>query len=473
MTSVAHHATGFTTSALYQRPYERASAYLSERATFWIAVVSVFAFVTGNMVGQHGWSVFWKSVLGEGSDAMVAFDGTVTPIALIPDYDRWAKVGGDVRYHTFKQVPTDVLVPLPSYTRDDRSDSHLQQLVYQVKNLGTYETGRGEGSHPGVDISVPVGTPIRSMANGIVVSVKVDSGGYGKYVTIRHPNVPDADHPGTRTTVFSTYAHLSSQLVAEGQVVRKGEQIGLSGQTGFATGPHLHFQLDRASAPWHPYWLFTTNEAQQKGWSFTQAVDGGLYRERGIEHTLDPMLFAQSYVDGAPVTRIASVAQSSVQTAPKRSVTTADRRQQRLVRLASRTTLVAYTDEAPVVPVPEHTAAPAESSMSSAVASTASARDVASVGIEWNAGRTHERQWQSVTLTLLDTEGGLVTNPTLGRKMVLRPAFGRAEIKPSAFSVADFRGGKLTVQVLPQSSQTLVLELMPYGSLSKPMRVEK
>ena len=87
-TIVTKRRLGFTSSSVYRRREPHAFAYLSERATFWVAVLSVFAFVTGNMIGQHGWHVFWKSVMGEGSDSMIVFTGMVPPIAQIPDYER-------------------------------------------------------------------------------------------------------------------------------------------------------------------------------------------------------------------------------------------------------------------------------------------------------------------------------------------------------------------------------------------------
>lgn len=473
MHSVSKRRTGFTVSSLYRLPHERALDYMTERATFWIAALSVFAFVTGNMVGQHGWHVFWKSVLGEGSESTIVFDGTVTPIALIPDYDRWTRFGGDVHVHTFKQVPKDLLVPLPSYAGNGAAETSAEERVYFVKHLGTYDTGRGEGSHPGVDIAAPIGTPVRSIANGVVTAVTNDAGGYGLYVTIKHPNVPDSS--GKKVAYYSTYAHLSAQLITEGTVVTKGQEIGLTGQTGFATGPHLHFQVDKDTAPWHPYWLFTSKEATDEGYSFTKAVDKGLHRERGLEYTVDSMLFVQSYQSGVPNVRVAEARSSS---SSSRKTTIADRRAERLARRGiDNTTLIAFTEDAPVTPIPApvtHPAAPvavAETPVATPV--TAKVMDVSSVRIELDDSRTREREWKTVKIRLVDAEGNLIENPVPGRKMALRAAFGKAEFKPSAFSTGDFRNGVLAIQVLPLGSQTLVLEVVPFGVLSKPMKMER
>jgi murein DD-endopeptidase MepM/ murein hydrolase activator NlpD len=87
--------------------------------------------------------------------------------------------------------------------------------------------------HRGVDISVPEGTEVRAMAAGTVRFTGVMSG-YGNVVWL--------DHAGSLMTV---YAHLSAIRVTGGQRVDGGQTIGLSGQTGNARGPHLHFEVWR------------------------------------------------------------------------------------------------------------------------------------------------------------------------------------------------------------------------------------
>ena len=95
----------------------------------------------------------------------------------------------------------------------------------------------GETSyHSGTDIAVPEGTPILAAADGTVtVANALDSwgGSYGYYVKL--------DHGGGLTTL---YAHCSSICVTAGQQVQAGEVIAYVGQTGRATGPHLHFEIN-------------------------------------------------------------------------------------------------------------------------------------------------------------------------------------------------------------------------------------
>ena len=103
---------------------------------------------------------------------------------------------------------------------------------------------RKRGFHPGVDFGNSRGAPVVSSAGGIVLKVvNVCSegvsrcgSGYGNHIVIKHSN-------GQSTR----YAHLSKTNVSVGQTVSQGEQIGLLGNTGLSTGPHLHFEIENAN----------------------------------------------------------------------------------------------------------------------------------------------------------------------------------------------------------------------------------
>jgi len=86
-------------------------------------------------------------------------------------------------------------------------------------------------AHLGVDYAAPTGTPVRSVGQGIVDVAGVQ-GGFGNVVMVKHAN--------GHTTV---YAHLSRINVKRGQSVMQGQTLGLVGATGWATGPHLHFEF--------------------------------------------------------------------------------------------------------------------------------------------------------------------------------------------------------------------------------------
>lgn len=88
------------------------------------------------------------------------------------------------------------------------------------------------GGHTGVDIAAPPGTPVRAPAAGVVLETRSADPVFGSAVELAHPG-------GWRTL----YAHLSRVDVAPGQQLRAGDRLGLSGATGYVTGPHLHWQL--------------------------------------------------------------------------------------------------------------------------------------------------------------------------------------------------------------------------------------
>ncbi|MEU9776335.1 peptidoglycan DD-metalloendopeptidase family protein [Streptomyces sp. C10-9-1] len=87
------------------------------------------------------------------------------------------------------------------------------------------------GYHTGVDFATPTGTSIKAVADGTVVSAGWD-GAYGNAVVIQHTD-----------GIYTLSAHLSTTSVTAGENVTAGQQIGLSGNTGNSTGPHLHFEV--------------------------------------------------------------------------------------------------------------------------------------------------------------------------------------------------------------------------------------
>ena len=96
-----------------------------------------------------------------------------------------------------------------------------------ISGFGTRE----RDEHLGIDLACPQGTPIRAADDGIVL-FSGEQRGYGKLVLIAH----DRD-------VVTVYAHNQRNLVSPGERVSRGEAIALVGQTGNATGPHLHFEV--------------------------------------------------------------------------------------------------------------------------------------------------------------------------------------------------------------------------------------
>ena len=91
--------------------------------------------------------------------------------------------------------------------------------------------------HQGIDFAAAKGTPIKAADSGKVIFAG-RHGGYGNCVLIYH-----GTHPKTNKIISTFYAHQSRILVKKGDILRKGDVIGWVGDTGFATGPHLHFEV--------------------------------------------------------------------------------------------------------------------------------------------------------------------------------------------------------------------------------------
>jgi len=89
-------------------------------------------------------------------------------------------------------------------------------------------------NHNGIDIAVPEGTPVKSVADGTVLYAGLRSG-YGWTVLIEHDN-----------GMITLYAHNSTIAVEVGQGIKKGDVVALAGSTGRSTGPHVHFEAWQA-----------------------------------------------------------------------------------------------------------------------------------------------------------------------------------------------------------------------------------
>jgi len=94
--------------------------------------------------------------------------------------------------------------------------------------------------HTGVDLAGPLRSPIRASDSGYVLMTGW-MGGYGKVVIVSHGN-----------NISTLYAHLSSFAVSKGDNISKGDIVGYEGATGFATGPHLHFEVRVEGKPNNP-----------------------------------------------------------------------------------------------------------------------------------------------------------------------------------------------------------------------------
>ena len=116
---------------------------------------------------------------------------------------------------------------------------------YPLEEKGFVTRGVGSGqeygaTHPGLDIAVPEGTEVRAAGGGVVVEVS-ETPEYGKMVRLAHPQ-------GYETR----YGHLSEVRVRRGTRISLGTVVGLSGNTGRSTAPHLHFEVRKSNVAVDP-----------------------------------------------------------------------------------------------------------------------------------------------------------------------------------------------------------------------------
>jgi len=132
------------------------------------------------------------------------------------------------------EVPVKKVAPkVKKYLVSNTAGYYMRPLMGGIKTQGIH-------GHNAVDIGTPVGSSILAAADGTVLVAKNEgyNGGYGKMVIISHAN-------GTQTV----YGHMSNVMISTGEKVLQGQVIGVSGNSGKSTGPHLHFEIRGAENP--------------------------------------------------------------------------------------------------------------------------------------------------------------------------------------------------------------------------------
>jgi murein DD-endopeptidase MepM/ murein hydrolase activator NlpD len=136
-----------------------------------------------------------------------------------------------------------------------RLEQQILNFSYCTPLCGTLSSGFGYREHPvageerfhyGIDLAADTGTEIDCFADGSVTAVG-ESSSYGKYLIVAH-----ADGYST------LYAHCSTVTVSSGAAVQKGQKLAEVGETGMATGPHLHFELHMGDVYVNPIYYVTT-----------------------------------------------------------------------------------------------------------------------------------------------------------------------------------------------------------------------
>lgn len=217
------------------------------------------------------------------------FNGAMMPLAFVPDWKKADYINNRATLD-YSAVNQFDLVPLPRF--ENLTTDFNSMFTYLTVFRGRYmdeERLPNAGSHDGVDIRAPIGTPIFAIGNGKIVRAKDNPN--EKYITIEHKNVK---YKGEVGKYYSSYLHLSQVLVQPGDVVDKWTLIGRVGMTGYTTTPHLHIQVDNEEAPFYPYWPFTLTEAAEAGYSFFEGVDAGLNQDLIAKYSVDPIDFIKN-----------------------------------------------------------------------------------------------------------------------------------------------------------------------------------
>ena len=120
----------------------------------------------------------------------------------------------------------------------------LKLLLPTLRTCTYFYRDRGGGTHNGIDLILPLGTPIPSFTDGKVTRIKKRDGlkkDGGNSVTIRSGDQ------------YRSYLHLDAINVTTWQQITAGETIGTCGTTGYSTQYHLHLQIDKVDSPYQPY----------------------------------------------------------------------------------------------------------------------------------------------------------------------------------------------------------------------------
>jgi murein DD-endopeptidase MepM/ murein hydrolase activator NlpD len=138
---------------------------------------------------------------------------------------------------TAKAVATAKATKATKAAKAAKAASWVKPVKKYTKSASYAQSGgMWQSTHSGQDFAVATGTQVYAARGGTVVKAGSNGAGdgpaYGNAVVIKHGN-------GT----YSQYAHLSKIQVKAGQIVKTGQRIALSGNTGNSSGPHLHFEI--------------------------------------------------------------------------------------------------------------------------------------------------------------------------------------------------------------------------------------
>jgi len=212
----------------------------------------------------------------------------------VPESYRQAGFGGVDRYQDLAGFEnSDLLISYKSKLDDIKNRATIQSESFKTINERSVEWKRemdhfpgispvsvkfrlGDGlkwrtvhpvlgtsrPHNGQDFEVPYGTEVVATGDGTVIESGFNSGGFGNMIVI--------DHGYGLQTV---YGHLSNIKVVKGQNVKRGELIGISGNTGLTSGPHLHYQVEQFGSHKNPINFFNNDLTAEEYNDMIQAFE--------------------------------------------------------------------------------------------------------------------------------------------------------------------------------------------------------
>lgn len=197
---------------------------------------------------------------GQGGPLVVS-SAPLSPLELQREVDRLAQV---------VEQRSDNLTALESQLMESRIKANLLPTILPIEasHIGSTFGHRLDpiagvhAMHEGIDFVAEPGTRVISAAGGVVTAAEYHPQ-YGNLVEIDHGN-----------DFSSRYAHLSKLLVKSGQVIKRGQEIGASGNTGRSTGPHLHFEVRYKGAAQNPARFLQQNAAGAQNAKLAQKATG-------------------------------------------------------------------------------------------------------------------------------------------------------------------------------------------------------
>lgn len=195
-----------------------------------------------------------------------SFGNAIQPVSRVPDWGfmktpaEWNRTYKQMRENDFVRVPaydmSVLTIPVKTLAEDRDSPETIKaltaKLYYSTRFFGAYDLDAHEFSavHPGIDLKLPEGTPVGTVAGGRVHDVRRNEETLGLHVIIEHRTAGGE-------TFYSIYGHLGSASIKTGDTVVAGQMIGTVGMSGNTSGAHLHLQIDRGepNEAYHaPYW---------------------------------------------------------------------------------------------------------------------------------------------------------------------------------------------------------------------------